>query len=92
MRFLYSDSIRSLYSYSTIGEAFSLISDSATINNVNAVDIDTVNLTARDGVITTAQINRTNGGSVYMDSFVRAGRYMVDGGIYDRKNCVFKIQ
>ena len=86
MRFLYSDSIRSLYSYSTIGEAFSLISDSATINNVNAVDIDTVNLTARDGVITTAQINRTNGGSVYMDSFVRAGRYMVDGGIYDRND------
>lgn len=86
MRFLYSDSIRSLYSYSTIGEAFSLISDSATINNVNAVDIDTVNLTARDGVITTAQINRTNGSSVYMDSFVRAGRYMVDGGIYDRND------
>jgi hypothetical protein len=86
MRFLYSDSIRSLYSYSTIGEAFSLISDSATINNVNAVDTVTVNLTARDGVITTAQINRTNGGSVYMDSFVRAGRYMLDGGIYDRND------
>jgi len=86
MRFLYSDSIQSLYSYSTIGEAFSLISDSATINNVNAVDTVTVNLTARDGVITTAQINRTNGGSVYMDSFVRAGRYMVDGGIYDRND------
>lgn len=86
MRFLYSDSIRSLYSYSTIGEAFSLISDSATINNVNAVDIDTVNLTARDGVITTAQINKTNGGSVYMDSYVRAGRYMLDAGIYDRND------
>jgi len=86
MRFLYSDSIRSLYSYSTIGEAFSLISDSATINNVNAVDIVTVNLTARDGVITTAQINKTNGGSVYMDSSVRAGRYMLDAGIYDRND------